>query len=62
MNENGLIQDKPYSEYTRKELIEEYHHLRDVIEGLIDGGYGKYELYKLEEVILELDKREGEID
>jgi len=43
---------------TNTELLEEYNHLRNTIEGVADGGYGKFELCRLEEVEHEMTRRE----
>ena len=53
---------KTLQEFTDKELLEEYHELRDIIEGRRDGGYGSYELHQLSRVEREMDRREEEDD
>lgn len=42
---------------TNKQLIKEYHYLRDRIDGIIEGGFGKYELYMIDEIMREMNKR-----
>ena len=49
---------KEYKDMTNRELMREYNYLRNRIDGVIEGGYGKYELYDLEEIMHEMAKRE----
>ena len=52
------VSEKEPFEMTNKQLMDEYHYLRDKIDGIIQGGYGRYELYRLEEVMHEMTRRE----
>jgi len=45
-------------EMTNEELLAEYNYTRNRIDGIIDGGYNKRDLYYLEELIRELTIRE----
>ena len=47
----------PY-DMTNKQLLDEYNYLRNKIDGLVEGGFGKYELNRLSEVEHEMTKRE----
>lgn len=41
------------------DLMNEYNELRNRIDGLTEGGYGKQDLYYLSEIERELTLREG---
>ena len=45
---------------SNKELLDEYNYIRNKIDGILEGGYGRFELYYLEEILREMDKREEE--
>ena len=40
------------------ELLKEYNYTRNKIDGIIDGGFGKFDLNLLEELVHEMAKRE----
>jgi hypothetical protein len=43
---------------SNKKLLSEYNHTRNVIDEIEQGGFGKWELIYLEELIREMDRRE----
>jgi len=48
-----------YSKLTNAQLLRAYNYLRNKIDGVIDGGFGKWELYELGEITREMDLRDG---
>jgi len=46
-------------EFSNERLLEQYNCIRNQIDGITEGGYGKFELNYLEELVREMSLREG---
>ena len=55
MNKTDMWRLKDMS---REDLLDEYNCTRNRVDGVMDGGFGRYELYYLEELLRELELRE----
>jgi len=43
---------------SNQELLDEYNFIRNVIDGIFPIGYDKRDLYRLEELVIEMTRRE----
>ena len=49
---------KDVKDMSHAELLKEYNYTKNKIDGVIEGGFGKYELYYMEELLNEMDRKE----